>query len=86
FGPQPDPMSREEYIDMMSYALGTYAEESALRKILESQEIDISVRVEGTIVDGEGISYRGDTASLKLPFLQPATLKEPLFVSLTWRE
>jgi len=86
FGPQPDPMSREEYIDMMSYALGTYAEESALRKILESQEIDISVRVEGTIVDGVGISYRGDTASLTLPFLRPATLKEPVYISITWRE
>jgi hypothetical protein len=86
FGPQPDPMSREEYIDMMSYALGTYAEESALRKILESQEIEISVRVEGTIVDGEGISCRGDTASLTLPFLQPATLEEPVYIRLTWRE
>lgn len=89
FGPQPDPMSTDEYIEMMSYALGTYADKGTLEKALESREIEVTLTVDGEIVEARGFSIdRGDknTASLRLPFLRPATLEEPVNVSLTWRE
>lgn len=86
FGPQPDPLSREEYMDMMAYALGTYADETALRNVLESQSVYINIEVEGEIIEGYGVTFQKNTASLYLPFLRPATLKEPVRVSLKWRE
>jgi len=89
FGPQPEPMSTDEYIEMMSYALGTYADKETLKEALESREIEVTIIVDGEIVEARGFTMDIDvknTASLRLPFLRPATLEEPVNVSLTWRE
>jgi len=86
FGPQPDPMNDREYIEMMSYALGTYEDEEVLKEIIETRKIEITLRVEGTIVEGWGVSFKKDTATLTMPFLRPATLQEPIEFYLKWRE
>jgi len=85
FGPQPDPLSEREYIDMMVYALGTYAEEHELKKALRSQNLQVVVQVDGEVLSAEGFTLRGGRAEATIPFLQPATLFEPLELSLRWR-
>ena len=85
FGPQPDPLTEAEYIDMMVYALGTYAERSELERAMQSQNLQIVVQVEGEILAAEGFTLRDGRAEATIPFLQPATLFEPLELSLRWR-
>lgn len=85
FGPQPDPLTEAEYIDMMVYALGTYAERSELERALQSQNLQIIVRVEGQILSADGFTLQDGRAEATIPFLQPATLFEPLELSLRWR-
>ncbi|MFW5710792.1 MAG: hypothetical protein ACOCXF_01415 [bacterium] len=85
FGPQPEPLTEAEYVDMMVYALGTYAARSELERALQSQNLQIVVRVEGEILSAEGFTLRDGRAEATIPFLQPATLFEPLELSLRWR-
>lgn len=85
FGPQPDPLTEAEYIDMMVYALGTYAERGELQRALKSQNLQIVVQVEGQILAAEGFTVEAGRAEANIPFLQPATLFEPLELRLRWR-
>lgn len=85
FGPQPDPLTEAEYVDMMVYALGTYAERRELERALESQNLKLVVEVEGEILSAEGFRLQDGRAEATIPFLQPATLYEPLELSLRWR-
>ncbi len=85
FGPQPDPLSEPEYIDMMVYALGTYAERDELERALRSQNLHIVVQVEGQILSAQGFSVRDGRAEATIPFLRPATLEQPLEFGLRWR-
>jgi len=86
FGPQKDPLSEDEYVDMMVYAMGTYADPKELDRILRRQRVDIRFEVEGTVTAVEGMELREGAAVVSLPFLKPATLAEPIRLSLTWRE
>ncbi len=86
FGPQADPLSEDEYTEMMTYALGTYAEQKELDGILRSRKVDITFQVEGTITSVKGLEVRDGGAVVSLPFLRPATLAEPIHLSLTWEE
>lgn len=85
FGPQPNPLTEEEYLDMMSYALGTYAEGGELERVLKSQNLHIVVQVDGEITSAEGFSLRDGRAEATIPFLRPATLFQPLELSLSWK-
>lgn len=85
FGPQPDPFSEKEYVDMMVYAMGTYAEPEELDRILRSRKVEVRFSVDGTISSAEGMEIRDGDAVVSLPFLRPATLMEPIRLSLTWR-
>jgi len=85
FGPQPNPMTEAEYLDMMGYALGTYAEGDELERVLKSQNLHIVVQVDGEITSAEGFTLRDGRAEATIPFLRPATLFQPLELSLTWK-
>lgn len=85
FGPQADPLTEAEYVDMMVYALGTYAERGELERALRSQNLKVVVQVEGEILSAAGFTLQEGRAEATIPFLQPATLFEPLELSLRWR-
>ncbi len=91
FGPQPDPYSEQEYVDMMEYALGDYEDVETIRKVLRRREARIEVEVDGEITELRGFSEveegegRGRVAEAVIPFLRAATLREPLVYSITWR-
>ncbi|MCF7949693.1 MAG: hypothetical protein K9M94_13980, partial [Spirochaetia bacterium] len=84
FGPQPNPMTEAEYLDMMGYALGTYAEGDELKRVLKSQNLHIVVQVDGRITSANGFTQRDGRAEATIPFLRPATLYYPLELSLSW--
>jgi hypothetical protein len=85
FGPQPNPLTEAEYLDMMGYALGTYAEGGELERVLKSQNLHIVVQVDGEITSAEGFTLRDGRAEATIPFLRPATLYHPLELSLSWK-
>ena len=85
FGPQPNPLTEEEYLDMMGYALGTYAEGDELERVLKSQNLHIVVQVDGEITSAEGFTLREGRAEATIPFLRPATLYHPLELALSWK-
>src|SRR6056297_856281 len=85
FGPQPNPMTEAEYLDMMGYALGTYAEGDELERVLKSQNLHIVVQVDGEITSAEGFTLREGRAEATIPFLRPATLYHPLELALSWK-
>jgi hypothetical protein len=91
FGPQPDPYSEQEYVEMMEYALGDYEDAETIRKVLRRREARIRVEVDGEITRLRGFSDvpeaegRGRVAEAVIPFLRAATLREPLVYSITWR-
>jgi hypothetical protein len=91
FGPQQDPYSEQEYVEMMEYALGDYEDAETIRKVLRRREARIRVEVDGEITGLRGFSDvpeaegRGRVAEAVIPFLRAATLREPLVYSITWR-
>lgn len=85
FGPQPEPYTESEYIEMMQYALGDYEDESTIRRVLSRRESTLKVEVDGEITEVEGFTLDGNTAEATIPFLRAATLSEPLEFAITWR-
>jgi hypothetical protein len=85
FGPQKDPYSEEEYLEMMRYALGDYAEPAEIEAALRSAGAELAVEVDGPIVAARGFKTEGRRATVRIPFLRFATLAEPIELSLTWR-
>ena len=87
FGPQPDPYTEEEYVEMMEYALGDYEDKATIRRVLERRRTELSVRVDGPITETRGFTVNADGRSARaaIPYLRAATLREPLELSLTWR-
>ncbi|MFO7850596.1 MAG: hypothetical protein R6V67_11605 [Spirochaetia bacterium] len=85
FGPQPDPYTESEYIEMMQYALGDYEDAETIRRVLSRRESKLTVEVDGEITDLKGFTRDGNTAKATIPFLRAATLSEPLELAITWR-
>lgn len=85
FGPQRDPYSESEYIEMMRYALGDYASAGEIEKALRGAATTLSVTVDGKILSAEGFETEGRTATARIPYLRFATLAEPIELTLTWR-
>jgi hypothetical protein len=86
FGPQQEPYSETEYLDMMGYALGDYAGRREVEKALRGGGTELTVQVDGPIVAARGFepAENGRAATAKIPFLRFATLAEPIELSLTW--
>ncbi len=87
FGPQPDPYSEEEYVEMMEYALGDYEDAATIRRVLERRRSELNVSVDGPITEARGFILNDDGRSARatIPYLRAATLREPLDLSLSWR-
>lgn len=85
FGPQPNPYTEGEYIEMMQYAMGDYEDASTIRRVLSRRESTLKVEVDGEITEVEGFTLDGNTAVATIPFLRAATLSEPLEFVITWR-
>jgi len=81
FGPQEnDDITREEYLDMMEFAMGEEAP-SAIRR----GTITITVRVKGTIVSQKGGTRKGETVVFSIPLLDALLLHKPLEYAIVFK-
>ncbi len=84
FGPQENPYSESEYLDLMEYLFEEYESSWRIRSILKSSEIIINLRIDGKIVRCYGCTGSGSTAVIKIPLLDIVTLEKPIEVIVEW--
>ncbi|MBN2049234.1 MAG: hypothetical protein JW760_02215 [Spirochaetales bacterium] len=81
FGPKENEgLSEEEYLEMMSYALGEQGSD-----LLRASIIETRVKVKGTLLDQKGGVREGDTVVFRIPLLRFLLLDEILEYQLTFR-
>lgn len=81
FGPLANEgVTEEEYIEMMSYALG---EEGGT--YIKDSYIEVTVTIDGELVDQKGGTTDGNVVIYKIPIIQVLLLKDPLDYSITFR-
>ncbi len=84
FGPQQDPYSREEYLDLMEYLFEEYESPLNIRSIIERSEIVINLKIDGTVVAYSGCSVSEEDVKIQIPLLEIVTLKDPVEISVEW--
>ncbi len=84
FGPQDDPYSKEEYLDLMEYLFEEYETPSIIRRIIRESEIIIDLKIDGTVINYSGCSVSGRNVIIQIPLLDIVTLKDPIEISVEW--
>ena len=84
FGPQKNPYSESEYLDLMEFLFEEYESSWRIRSILKSSEIIINLQVDGKISKSLGCTFSGSTAEIKIPLLDIVTLEKPIEVVIEW--
>ena len=84
FGPQENPYSEGEYLDLMEFLFEEYESSWRIRSILKSSEIIINLQVDGKIVECSGCTGSGSTAEIRIPLLDIVTLEHPIEVTVEW--
>jgi hypothetical protein len=85
FGPQENPYSESEYLDLMEFLFEEYESSWKIRSILKSSEIIINLQVDGKIVECSGCTGSGSSAEIRIPLLEIVTLVEPIEVVVEWK-
>lgn len=85
FGPQDNPYTDIEYLDLMEFLFEEYASSLDIRSIVKSSEIVISLNVDGNITKCYGCTGSGSTALIKIPLLDIVTLVKPIEISVEWK-
>jgi len=81
FGPEENEgLTEEEYLDMMSFALGEEGPELILSSTIETR-----ITVEGTIIEQKGGVRKDNTVIFRIPLIRILLLDQPLDYSLTFR-
>ncbi len=81
FGPEENEgLTEEEYLDMMSFALGEEGPELILSSTIETE-----ITVEGTIIEQKGGVRKDNTVIFRIPLIRILLLDQPLDYSLTFR-
>ena len=84
FGPQENPYSESEYLDLMEFLFEEYESSYRIRSIVKSSEIIINLQVDGKIVECSGCTGSGSSAEIRIPLLDIVTLAEPIEVVVEW--
>lgn len=84
FGPQENPYSESEYLDLMEFLFEEYESSWRIRSVLKSSEIIINLQVDGKIVECSGCTGSGSMAVIKIPLLDIVTLEEPIEIVVEW--
>ena len=84
FGPQENPYSESEYLDLMEFLFEEYESPYRIRSILKSSEIIINLQVDGKIVECYGCTGSGSRAEIMIPLLDIVTLEQPIEVVVEW--
>jgi len=86
FGPQENPYTDTEYLELMEFLFEEYESPYYVRTIIKTSEVSINLKVDGVIVNCEGcsVSKSGTSAVIKIPLLDIVTLEKPIEVLLEW--
>ena len=86
FGPQDNPYTDTEYLELMEFLFEEYESSYYIRTIIKSSEVSINLNVDGDIVNyvGCSVSESGTFASIKIPLLDIVTLEKPIEVVVEW--
>ncbi len=86
FGPQENPYTSNEYLDLMDYLFDEYDTSANIRAIVQSSRILINLQTDGRIVFSKGckVSDSGSSAVIEIPLLDIVTLEEPIRISVEW--
>lgn len=84
FGPQENPYSENEYLELMEFLFEEYESSYRIRSILKSSAIIINLKVDGKIIEFSGCTASGSTAEIRIPLLDIVTLDKPIVVEIVW--
>lgn len=84
FGPQENPYTEDEYLDLMEFLFEEYESSYRIRSIVQSSEIIINLQVDGKIVKCHGCTGSGESAEIRIPLLDIVTLEKPIEVVVEW--
>ncbi len=86
FGPQDNPYTDSEYLDLMEFLFEEYESSYKIRSIVKSSEVLINLKVDGQIINCDGctISESGSGVIIKIPLLDIVTLEKPIEISMEW--
>jgi hypothetical protein len=85
FGPQDDPYTEFEYLDLMEFLFEEYESPETIRAIIKSSEIVINLVVDGEISSLSSGSFSGSVAEITIPLIDIVTLEEPIEITIEWK-
>ena len=78
------PMTEEEYLDYVSWALEGVSGDTDVKRVLSDSVVRVTVTVPGAVVRQEGGRAVGNTVEYVIPVLRVLTLSEPIDLSVTF--
>ena len=86
FGPQDNPYTDEEYLDLMEFLFEEYETSYKIRSIVKSSEVLINLKVDGKIISCNGCSSSesGTSVIIQIPLLDIVTLEKPIEIVVEW--
>jgi len=84
FGPQDNPYTNSEYLDLMEFLFEEYESSWKIRSIIKSSEVLINLKVDGRIINCDGCTFSGSTALIVIPLLDIVTLENPIEIVVEW--
>lgn len=86
FGPQENPYTSSEYLDLMDYMFEEYETSANIRTIVRTSKIIINLKTDGQIVLNKGCKVldSGSSVIIEIPLLDIVTLEKPIEVSVEW--
>ena len=79
------PMTEEEYLEYVTWALEGVAGDADVAQVLKNSRISITLAVPSQVVSQEGGRVSGKTVLFQIPVLQVLTLEKPVDLSVTFR-
>ena len=86
FGPQKNPYTSEEYLDLMDYMFEEYETSAKIRAIVMASKIVINLKTDGRIVSSKGCKVLDSVSSaiIEIPLLDIVTLEKPIEIVVEW--
>ena len=84
FGPQDNPYTDSEYLELMEFLFEEYESSWKIRSIINSSEVLINLKVDGRIINCNGCTFSGTRAVIVIPLLDIVTLEKPIEIVVEW--
>jgi hypothetical protein len=85
FGPQENPYSENEYLELMEFLFEEYESSNNIRSIIKLSDIIINLDFDGEIVECSGCSGSDSSIEIIIPLLDIVTLEKPIEVIVEWK-